>query len=111
MDLGFTVCMVAVFLWASIDYTRFIKFWMLRPAPYRPLVVTLFRTFFFACVLGGSWQLVTTVVELRKPVIFYLSAFPFALGWFAVFFLMLNLVERRSRRMKTKFDKFPDRPN
>jgi len=102
MDLGFTVCMVAVFMWASIDYNRFIKFWMLRPAPYRQLVLILFRIFFLACVLGGSWQVVTTAFELRKSAIFYLSAFPFALGWFAVFFLMIKFAERRIRRMKAK---------
>ena len=101
MDLGFTVCMIAVFVWASIDYNRFMK-WMLRPAPYRPLVVILFRIFFFAFVLGASRQLITTAVELRKSAIFYLSALPFALGWFAVFFLMINHLERRSRRWRTK---------
>jgi hypothetical protein len=102
MDLGFTVCIIAVFVWASIDYNRFIKFWMLRPAPYRPLVVILFRIFFLAFVLGGSWQLITTAVELRKSAIFYLGALPFAVGWFAVFFLMINHLERRSRRWRTK---------
>src|SRR5260370_11196879 len=34
MSIGFAVFAIAVFVWASIDYNRFIKFWMLRPAPY-----------------------------------------------------------------------------
>lgn len=34
MRFGLSVCMIAVFIWASIDYSRFIKFWMIRALPF-----------------------------------------------------------------------------
>lgn len=94
--------MIAVFVWASFDYNRFIKFWLIRPVAYRPVLVMFFRMFFLACVVGGSWRVVMIAVELRKPTAFYLSVLPFAVAGFAVIFLMINLVERRSRRLRMK---------
>jgi len=78
MNIGFALFAVAVFVWASVDYNRFIKFWMLRPAPYTQRVKIVFRLFFLACVLGGVWHLVEIATTIGKPAFFYLNALPFA---------------------------------
>jgi hypothetical protein len=93
MSIGFNIFAVAAFVWASVDYNRFIKFWMLRPAPYTQRVKVIFRLFFLACVIGGVWQLADTIASFRKPAMFYLSALPFTIAWLVVFFLMLRAVE------------------
>jgi len=57
MSIGFEVFAIAAFVWASIDYNRFIKFWMLRPAPYTRRVTVIFRH----CLpehAGDGWRLV-----------------------------------------------------
>jgi hypothetical protein len=46
MNLGFRIFEIAVFMWACFDYNRFIKFWMLAPAPYSRRVKIIFRLFF-----------------------------------------------------------------
>jgi hypothetical protein len=102
MSIGFAVNAIVVFVWASIDYNRFIKFWMLRPAPYTQRVRILFRLFFLACVVGGVWQLADTISATQRPVMFYLSALPFAIAWFVVFFLLLHVVEWMNRKWRIK---------
>jgi len=47
MSIGFAIFAIAVFVWASFDYNRFIKFWMLRSAPYTQRV-----SIFFSLVLS-----------------------------------------------------------
>lgn len=96
------VAMVAVFVWASIDYNRFIKFWMLRPAPYSWRVIVIFRVFFLACVVGALWQVVETALYSPKPAIFYLTALPLAVGCFIMYVLMINLVERTHSKWRAK---------
>jgi hypothetical protein len=102
MSIGFEVFAIAAFVWASIDYNRFIKFWMLRPAPYTRRVTVIFRLFFLACVIGGIWQLADSVTSLRPLVISYLSTLGIAGAWFVAFVLMLHLVEWMNRRKTTK---------
>ncbi len=102
MQLSLLVCMTVVFIWASIDYNRFIKFWMIRPAPYARPVIVIFRVFFLACVVGGLWRVVETAIHSPRPATFYLSALPVALGCFVVFFLMINLVERKHQKRRAK---------
>ncbi len=97
MNLGFLICAISVFVWASIDYNRFIKFWMVRPAPYSRRVLIFFRLFFLASVLGGLWQAVKTAIASARPVI-YLSSIPFAVGCFVVCFLMIHLAEWVNRK-------------
>jgi hypothetical protein len=77
MSIGFAVFAIAVFVGASIDYNRFIKFWMLRPAPYTQRVRVVFRLFFLACVVGGIWHLADTTAASGRSVTFYLGAPPF----------------------------------
>jgi hypothetical protein len=74
MIMGFKLCGITMFVWASIDYNRFIKFRMLRPAPYTQRVSIAFRLFFLACVIGGVWQLVETIASSQKPAMFDLGA-------------------------------------
>ncbi len=102
MSIGFEVFAIAAFVWASIDYNRFIKFWMLRPAPYTRRVTVIFRLFFLACVIGGVWQLADSVTSSRQSVIAYLSTLGMAGAWFVAFVLMLHLVEWMNRRKQTK---------
>jgi hypothetical protein len=102
MIFGFAVFGIAVFVWASIDYNRFIKFWMLRPAPYSQRVRVVFRLFFLACVVGGVWHLADTMPASGTPLTFYSGALLFAVGWFVVFFLMLHFVEWMNRRWRIK---------
>jgi len=100
MSTGFEVFAISVFVWASVDYDRFIKFWMLRPAPYTPRVRIVFRLFFVACVLGGAWRLADDVAKSGRPVS-YLTVLPFAVAWFVVFFCMLHFVEWLKRKRTT----------
>jgi hypothetical protein len=86
MGTGFESFATGVFVWARIDYNRFIKFWMLRPAPYTRHVRLVFRLFFVACVLGGVWQIAGDIAKYGKPVVFCLTALPFTVAWFVVFF-------------------------
>jgi hypothetical protein len=102
MGFGFAVCGIAVFVWASIDYNRFIKFWMLRPAPYTQRVRVVFRLFFLACVVGGVWHLADTIPVSGTPLTFYSGALLFAVAWFVVFVLMLHFVEWMNRRWRIK---------
>jgi hypothetical protein len=67
MNFGFALFAVAVSIWASIDYNRFIKFWMLRPAPYTQRVKMVFRLFFLAWVIGGTGQLVEIWKTTGRP--------------------------------------------
>jgi hypothetical protein len=101
MTLGLQVCMIAVFGWASIDYNRFLKFWMVGPATSRSVRI-IFRLFFLACVLGGLWQVVGTAIGSGKHAMFYLGALPFAAGWFVVFFIMLHGIERFNQKRRAK---------
>jgi len=101
MSTGFEIFGIGVFVWASIDYNRFIKFWMLRPAPYTARVRFVFRLFFLACVLGGVWQIASDIATSGRPVVFYLTAFPFAVAWFVVFLYMLHFIEWLNRSRMT----------
>jgi hypothetical protein len=98
MSLAFEIFAIGVFVWASIDYNRFIKFWMLRPAPYTRRVQLVFRLFFLACVVGGVWQLAEDIAKSGKPVAFYLAALPFTIAWFVGFFCMLHFVWLNRKR-------------
>jgi len=66
----FEIFMIGVSVWASIDYNRYIKFWMLRPAPYGRLVRLVFRLFSVACVLGGVWRIAEDIAKSGRPVVF-----------------------------------------
>jgi hypothetical protein len=99
MNTGFAVAAIAIFVWASIDYNRFIKFWMLRPGAYSKSVRIVFRSFFLACVLGGVWQLADMIrTPSGRPATFYFGALLFAAAWFAAFFVMLHAVEWMNRK-------------
>jgi hypothetical protein len=102
MSIGLEVFAIAAFAWASIDYNRFIKFWMLKPAPYTRRITVIFRLFFLACVIGGAWQLADSVSSSRQSAVFYLRALGIAGAWFVAFVLMTHLVEWMNRRKKTK---------
>ena len=98
MVVGFEIFAIGVFVWASVDYNRFIKFWMLKPAPYSLWVRVGFRIFFIACVVGGVGRLLETSHESRRSATLYLTALPFTAAWFIVFYAMLRLVEWMKRR-------------
>jgi hypothetical protein len=102
MSIAFEVFAIAAFVWASIDYNRFIKFWMLKPAPYTRGITIIFRLFFLACVIGGGWQLADSVTSSRQSAIFYLSTLGITGAWFVAFVLMLHFVEWMNQRKKTK---------
>ena len=102
MNIGFAVSAASVFVWASVDYNRFIKFWMLRPAPYSKGVRMVFRLFFLACVVGTIWHLADTAAGAGRTAQFYLGALPFAVAWFVAFFLMIHTVEWMNRRRAAK---------
>jgi|ERR1700674_271110 len=114
MSIGFAVFAIAVFVWASIDYNRFIKFWMLRPAPYAQRVRVVFRLFFLTCVVGGIWHLADTAASGRS-VTFYSGALPFGAAWFVAFCslcpsrqygLVVNVRVRRSAYLSPLFSAF-----
>jgi hypothetical protein len=94
MNLGFEMFAIAVFVWASIDYNRFIKFWVLKPAPYTSRVKIVFRIFFLACVIGGLWRLAEDFVRYGGSASLGLTALPITAAWLVVFYFMLRLVER-----------------
>lgn len=102
MSIGFELFGIAVFVWASLAYNRFIKLWMLKPAPYARRVALIFRLFFLACVIGGVWQLVESVTSSRQSTIFYLQALRIAAVWFCIFVLMLRVVEWMNQRRARK---------
>ena len=102
MNVGFELFAIGVFVWASVDYNRFIKFWMLKPAPY-PLWVRIgFRVVFLACVVGGIWQVAGDVIRSGRSATFCLTALPFTAAWFAVFYCMLLAVEWMKKKRETK---------
>jgi len=74
MSIGFEAFAIAAFVWASIDYNRFIKFWMLKPAPYTQRITVIFRLFFLACVTGGTWQLWDSLTSSRQADVSYLRS-------------------------------------
>ena len=98
MSIGFELAATATFVWASIDYNRFIKFWMLRPAPYTHRVSAVFRLFFLACVVGGAWQFGDSLMSSRQSTVFYVQSLGIAAVWFCVFALMLHVVEWMNER-------------
>jgi len=103
MSFGFAVFAIAVFVWASIDYNRFIKFWVVRSAPpYTQRARIAFRLFSLSCVVGGVWHLADTISASETQLTFYLCASLFAVAWFVVFFLMLHFVEWMNRRWRIK---------
>jgi len=102
MSAGLAAAGVAVFIWASLDYNRFIKFWMIRPAPYSGRVRVGFRLFFLACVCGGICQIATDVPKEQ-----IVRSVPFALGWFAVIVVMIHIVEWMHHRRYTKKSTIP----
>ena len=106
INTGFAVFGIGAFVWAGIDYKRFIKFWMLRPAPYTLRVRIIFRLFFLASVIGGVWHLVDTIPS-ERPATFYLTALLISVGWFVVFYLMLRLVEWMNQKRKTRQSRGP----
>lgn len=69
MNVGFETFAAAVFVWASIDYNRFIKFWMLKPAPYTRWVKVFFRIF-FPCVCNrwdmAGWRRFRTIGKVSQ---------------------------------------------
>ena len=103
MVVGFEIFAIGVFVWASVDYNRFIKFWMLKPAPYSLWVRIGFRIFFIACVAGGVGRLLETSHESGRSATLYLTALPFTAASFIVFYVMLRLVEwmKRKRDIRT----------
>jgi hypothetical protein len=101
MSIGFELFAIAVFVWASIDYNRFIKFWMLKPAPYTHRVTMIFRMFFLACVVGGIWQLADSLMGPRQSAFSYLMTLGIAAVWYCIFLGMLHLVEWMHQRRAT----------
>ena len=102
MSLGFELCGIAMFVWASIDYNRFIKFWMLRPGPYTRRVTSAFRLFFLVCVVGAVWQLAETIAGSHQAASFYLGALLLGVAWLAAVFAMIHTVEWMNRKRRTK---------
>lgn len=102
MDVGFEIFAIGVFVWASVDYNRFIKFWILKPAPYTLWVRVAFRVFFLACVVGGIWQVVADIVRSGRSATSYLAALPITAAWFVVFYFMLRVVEWMKKKRETK---------
>jgi hypothetical protein len=102
MNVGFEIFAAGVFVWASIDYNRFIKFWMLKPAPYTRWVKVFFRIFFLACAIGGIWQVGEDFARPGRSASFYMTALPFTAAWFVVFYVMLRLIEWMKRRRDIK---------
>ncbi len=98
MNIGFSIFAVGAFVWASIDYNRFIKFWMLRPAPYSTQVRIVFRLFFAVCVIGGVWHVVDLALASGLPAWSYIGTLPFVVAWFAVFYVMVRAVEWMNRK-------------
>lgn len=110
LGLGFQAAEICLFIWASIDYNRFIKFWICKPAPYSKLVKIIFRSFFLLCVLGGVWQVAANLHDARPPADLYLHAIlPFLIS-LTVIVLMVQIVEvaggrfieRRSTALKKR---------
>ena len=101
-DVGFEIFAVCVFLWASVDYNRFIKFWVLKPAPYKLWGRVVFRIFFVACVVGGIWQVAGDFTRSGRSATFYLTALPFTAAWFTVFYIMLRLVEWMKKKRDSR---------
>lgn len=91
---GFKISAIAAFVWASFDYNRFIKFWMVRPAPYRKRIKVVFRLFFLACVVGGVWDLAETIAKSHQKLTSYVAALPFAAVSCLIFYLVVRVVER-----------------
>jgi hypothetical protein len=98
MTIGFELAGVAWFVWASCDYNRFIKFWMIKPAPYSRPVTIAFRLFFLACGVGGVWQIAEGIRTTKQHPRFYLGALPFAVAWTIAIIVLVNVVERMNRR-------------
>ena len=82
-----------MFIWASIDYNRFIKFWMVRTAPYSLLVRSVFRLFFLAVAVGSLSRFIGDVSKSRHSTKLYGMVLLFSILLFAAFILMINLVE------------------
>jgi succinate dehydrogenase hydrophobic anchor subunit len=72
---------MGLFTWASIDYNRFIKFWMIRPAQYSKPVKIVFQSFFLLVVVGGLWRIIEDLPRPRQSVNFYLSAVLISMLW------------------------------
>ncbi|MGA9668610.1 MAG: hypothetical protein WBQ94_05335 [Terracidiphilus sp.] len=93
MNLGFELAGVGLFIWASFDYNRFIKFWMIKPAPYSMPVRAVFRLFFLACVAGALWQIGEDARHFQWSLRFCLFATLVFIVGMAVIFVMINVVE------------------
>lgn len=93
LDLGFNLDGVGLFVWASADYNRLIKFWMLRPAPSSKPVRAAFRLIFFACVVGGLWQIGEDARHFGWSFHFCLIATLVCVVGMTAIFMMINLIE------------------
>jgi hypothetical protein len=91
---GLRISAIAAFVWASLDYNRFIKFWMVRPAPYRKRIKIVFRLFFLACVVGGARDLAETIRKSHQNLTAYVPALPFAAVSCLILYLLVRVVER-----------------
>jgi len=98
MNIGFAIFAVGAFVWASIDYNRFIEFWMFRPSPYSRRVRIAFRLFFAACVIGGISHVADVAIASGLPARSYIGTLPFAVASFAVFYVMVRAVEWMNRK-------------
>ena len=111
LDLGFQLAGVGLFVWASLDCNRFIKFWMIKPAPYSMPVRAVFRLFFLACVVGALWQIGGNAGHLQWSLRICLFATLVFIVGMAVIFVMINVVERMGlKRLRRRQNMPAQRP-
>ncbi len=102
LSLGFEAVGICLFIWASIDPNRFIKFWMRKPAPYSKLVQILFRSVFLLCVLGGVLEFASHLHDVRPAAELYVhTILTFAIS-LAVIFALVHIVEWTSSKIATR---------
>jgi hypothetical protein len=97
-SFGFDLAVIGVFIWASIDPNRFIKFWIFRPAPYSWSVRLVFRLLFLAVAVGGLWGIAETIYGLKHSISFYLSAMLISVVVFGGTLLWFGVLERHFPR-------------
>ena len=91
MDLGFAIAALFLAGWWNVQPKRFMRFWIKQP--YRPWVVSLFRMFFAANLLGAVWYLVRQLVERHGSVSDLRYAALIGAAWILAIWLMVNVVE------------------
>jgi hypothetical protein len=99
--LGFSFASFLICLCWNLDWKHYVRYWIRNGPPHTRFVELGFRTFFLACLVGASIQLVRMFLEKPRTVADFEKAALYSLPWLG-FFGLFDLIVRWRLRVRNQ---------